>query len=32
MKFLIKPKSDEIKKMYLNHSTYHVGDSGLDLL
>jgi dUTP pyrophosphatase len=31
MKFLIKCKTDEIKEMYKNHSTYHKGDSGLDL-
>lgn len=31
MKFLIKCKSEDIKEMYKNHSTYHKGDSGLDL-
>jgi dUTP pyrophosphatase len=31
MKFLIKPINDEVKQMYSNHSTYHEGDSGLDL-
>jgi dUTP pyrophosphatase len=31
MKFLIKPLSSEVKYIYENHSTYHQGDSGLDL-
>lgn len=31
MKFLIRCKTDHIKQMYSNHSTYHKGDSGLDL-
>lgn len=31
MKFLIKPHTDEVKEMYKCHSTYHEGDSGLDL-
>ena len=31
MKFLIKPQTDEVKEMYTTHSTYHEGDSGLDL-
>jgi dUTP pyrophosphatase len=31
MKFLIKCKTDDVKEMYSNHSTYHKGDSGLDL-
>ena len=31
MKFLIKPHTDEVKEMYESHSTYHEGDSGLDL-
>jgi dUTP pyrophosphatase len=31
MKFLIKPIDDNVKGMYTNHSTYHEGDSGLDL-
>lgn len=31
MKFLIKPIDDSVKGMYTNHSTYHEGDSGLDL-
>ena len=31
MQFLIKPVNDEVKQMYQNHSTYHTGDSGLDL-
>lgn len=31
MKFLIKPVNDEVKQMYVNHGTYHAGDSGLDL-
>jgi dUTP pyrophosphatase len=31
MTFLIKCENDEIKKMYIHHSTYHDGDSGLDL-
>lgn len=29
--FLLKAKSDDINEMYTNHSTYHAGDSGLDL-
>jgi dUTP pyrophosphatase len=31
MQFLIKPESDDVKELYKNHSTYHAGDSGLDL-
>lgn len=31
MKFLVKPLSSEVKYIYENHSTYHEGDSGLDL-
>lgn len=31
MKFLIKSNCDEAKELYKNHSTYHQGDSGLDL-
>lgn len=31
MQFLILPVNDEIKEIYSNHSTYHEGDSGLDL-
>ena len=31
MQFLIKPQNDEVKELYKNHSTYHAGDSGLDL-
>lgn len=31
MKFLIKPVNDSVKELYINHSTYHEGDSGLDL-
>lgn len=31
MKFLICCKTENIKEMYNNHSTYHKGDSGLDL-
>lgn len=31
MKFLIKPSCESVKEMYTNHSTYHEGDSGLDL-
>lgn len=31
MKFLIKPLSSEARYIYENHSTYHQGDSGLDL-
>jgi len=31
MQFLIKPLNDEVKELYKNHSTYHQGDSGLDL-
>jgi dUTP pyrophosphatase len=31
MKFLIKPNCEEAKSFYQNHSTYHDGDSGLDL-
>jgi dUTP pyrophosphatase len=31
MKFLIKPHNDQVRQMYQNHSTYHEGDSGLDL-
>lgn len=31
MKFLICCKTDAIKQMYNNHSTFHEGDSGLDV-
>ena len=31
MQFLIKPLNDDVKELYKNHSTYHAGDSGLDL-
>jgi dUTP pyrophosphatase len=31
MKFLIKPHNEQVRQMYQNHSTYHEGDSGLDL-
>jgi dUTP pyrophosphatase len=31
MQFLIKPANDDVKELYKNHSTYHEGDSGLDL-
>ena len=31
MKFLIKPLTEQVKQLYQNHSTYHEGDSGLDL-
>lgn len=31
MKFLIKPIHENALEMYTNHSTFHVGDSGLDL-
>ena len=31
MKFLIKSVNENVKKMYESHSTYHEGDSGLDL-
>jgi len=31
MKFLVKTNCDEAKELYKNHSTYHQGDSGLDL-
>jgi dUTP pyrophosphatase len=31
MQFLIKPFNESVKQMYQNHSTYHEGDSGLDL-
>jgi dUTP pyrophosphatase len=31
MKFLIKCKNDNVKKMYKNHTIFHKGDSGLDL-
>jgi dUTP pyrophosphatase len=31
MKFLIVPQCEAAKELYLNHSTYHEGDSGLDL-
>ena len=27
----LKPSTNEVKDMYDNHGTYHVGDSGLDL-
>ena len=27
----LKPNNDEVKVMYADHSTYHSGDSGLDL-
>ena len=31
MHLLIKPENEEVKQFYLNHSTYHEGDAGLDL-
>lgn len=31
MKFLIRCKTEQVKQMYSNHSTYHKGDSGFDL-
>lgn len=31
MHILIKPNDEHIKQMYLNHSSYHDGDAGLDL-
>jgi dUTP pyrophosphatase len=31
MKFLIKCEYDYVQELYLNHSTYNPGDSGLDL-
>ena len=31
MKFLIRCKNDSVKKLYTTHTTYHKGDSGLDL-
>lgn len=31
MKFLIKPQNQNVMDMYKSHSTYHKGDSGLDL-
>ena len=31
MHILIKPNDDNIKKLYENHSTYHLGDAGLDI-
>ena len=31
MHILIKPNDENIKQMYLNHSSYHDGDAGLDL-
>jgi dUTP pyrophosphatase len=31
MQFLIKAVNDDVKELYKNHSTYHAGDSGLDL-
>lgn len=31
MKFLIKCQDQNSKELYSNHSTYHKGDSGLDL-
>ena len=31
MKFLIKPNCQEARELYKDHSTYHQGDSGLDL-
>ena len=31
MKFLIKPNCQEARDLYKDHSTYHQGDSGLDL-
>ena len=31
MQFLIRCKTEEIRKMYNNHTTYHKGDSGLDV-
>lgn len=29
--FLIKPENEQVKELYINHKTYHEGDSGLDL-
>jgi len=31
MKFLIKPDNEKVLEYYKNHSTFHNGDSGLDL-
>jgi dUTP pyrophosphatase len=31
MKFLIRCKNDNVKNLYATHTTYHKGDSGLDL-
>lgn len=31
MKLLVKPLNEEIRQMYVNHSHYNPGDSGLDL-
>lgn len=31
MKFLVRCKNSEVKKVYTKHKTHHVGDSGLDL-
>jgi dUTP pyrophosphatase len=31
MKFFIKCENDNVQSLYLNHSTYNPGDSGLDL-
>ena len=31
MRLKLKPKTLEIKQLYMNHSSYHKGDSGLDL-
>lgn len=30
-KFLIKATNEQVKEMYVNHKTFHEGDSGLDL-
>lgn len=31
MKFLVYCKNEQVKELYTNHSTFHKGDSGLDL-
>ena len=31
MHLLIKTENEEVKQFYLNHSSYHDGDAGLDL-
>ncbi|MBF76234.1 hypothetical protein CMK20_18895 [Candidatus Poribacteria bacterium] len=31
MQLKIKPVNESIKSLYMNHSTYHPGDSGIDL-